>query len=427
MILKRRNQNNKESIDELLECFLEYRRKIITKKEFENQWENVRSRYSIINLYKCNFSSIGETVPILFNIIEDFEEQNDNNTLNLVLPSFYSYYHGDLCNKRLLDIFGSKIHFIDGRNIDFWSYVIKNHRIEINTKEIDKYKSRRATLIDIRLGECKIGFSKDQEIEAERKMSKMGIDREFVCILARQTNHKEMGFGKAIAREFSVYTCDLTAFGKTARYLGDRGIQVVRMGKYENEECNLANVIDYANNYYDELMDFYLASKCKFIVDSGGFGAVAPFWGRPLLYINAYGLNYGAESFPDTGKDMMILQKVWSERKKRYLTLMESLDLFNVCDLHLSNYEKRGIKLIKNTEEELYSAVVEMNQKVDGVWEESEDERMAVKKFQNIMNIWREKHDFVWTRRREGAKGYQMMPYRICWNYLKNNMYLLDE
>lgn len=421
-----KKDNRNKDQDLLLQAFGEYRKKIITKKNFESKWEDMKIRYPQINLYKCNFSSIGETVERLFNILDDFGRENDDLTLNLVLPSFYENYHGDLCNRRLLDIFGSRIQFINDENVDFWIYVIKNHIDDINIKEINRYDDKKLGLINVQMGKCKIAFSRDHIIEAERKMSKIGLDRDFVCILAREIRHKEICFNKEKAKEFSAYTCSINAFRKASKYLYDQNMQVVRMGKYENEPCGLENVIDYANDYYDELLDFYLVSKCKFIVDSSGFGFIAGFWGKPLLAINVYLLNYGYESLPVTGYEMIIPQKLWSERKNRYLNLTEIMDVVNVCDINLSNYEKRGIRFEKNSEDELYKAVVEMNQRLDGVWQESEEEQEAVKKFEQILNAWKEKHDFVWARRKVRWKGYQICPYRICWSYLKENMYLLD-
>lgn len=424
MLWKR--QKRAEEPDALLEQFLDYRKRLISKDAFEARWKELKERYSRISLYRCEFVGIGETVPRLFNMLEDLE-QEDGDTLYVVLPYFSRNYHGDLCNKRILDIFGSRLHFVNDSNIDFWIYVIARHRDEIDIAEIDRYRGRKLGLVHVQVGECKIGFSADQIKEAERKMSQMGIDRRFVCILARETNHKKLGWGDDIAKEFSIYTCALDAFRSSVEYLQDQGMQVVRMGKYENEVCDLPGVIDYAGRYHDELMDLYLLSKGKFIVDSGGLGSIAGFWGIPFLNINLYDFHYGAESAPVTGKDMMLIQKVWSERKQRYLTLRESLDVYYVCELHLSNYEKRGIRLIKNTEEEIYHAVVEMDQRLNGRWVESAEERAAVEKFQEIMDRWKEEHDFVWMRRRAGWKGYQMCPYRICWSYLKENMYLLDD
>lgn len=208
-------------------------------------------------------------------------------------------------------------------------------------------------------------------------------------------------------------------------------MQLVKVGKFDGMQSNISELIDYSHEFsaerYDDLMDFYFISKCKFVFGSAsGLTYMAGFFGSPVLVVNTFILVYGAESMPYTGHDMLVLQKFWSQQERRYLNLYEMMNVANRCDIYKSNYDRNGIKLIKNTEKEIYEAVAEMNQKLDGKWIESEEEKEAVKKYFEIINTWEKRHTNVIMRKKLGCNEYQMLKWRICWSYLKNNLYLLD-
>ena len=275
-------------------------------------------------------------------------------------------------------------------------------------------------------------FTENEIREGKIKADLCGINGEYVCVHARGRGNKRDNYSTDRRdKETLIYTCDINIMKQACEYLFEQGMQLVKVGKFDGMKSNIPNLIDYSRDFsaehYDDLMDFYFISRCKFVFGSGsGLTYMTGFFGRPVLIINTFMLVYGAESIPYTGHDMLILQKLWSKKMGRYLNLYEMMDVANRSDIYKSNYDRNGIKLIKNTEQEIYEAVVEMNQKLNGKWMETEDEKKSVEKYFEIINIWERRHSNVIIRKIPGCNDYQMLKWRICWSYLKNNLFLLD-
>lgn len=393
---------------------------------YEKKWQRLRRKYKQICFYGIEFVSIGETVPRLFNLIND-SEQGDRETLRVVLPTFYVSYVGGIYNRRLYDLFGKKVYFVKDSNIDFWTYVICLHTKQIYTDGFNRYISSRLGGTKTFPDKPLLPFSEEEISEGEDKLRKMGVDGEFICVYARESNVKTVDFSKRHGYESKCRNCELSTFVKTSRFFYKRNIPSVRLGKYETKECNESTIIDYANEHYDEFMDFYLFSKCRFLIGcDGGLIGVCGYWGRPVLMTNGINLCYGWESWPDTGYDMYIPKKFYSKKKRRYLNLYETLDIMNICGIFTSNFVKKGIVLEDNTEDEILDAATELNDRLEHIWIESEEEKIHYKKYWEIMDKWKREHSYVVSRKASGYTGYTMCFIRLSYNYLKNNLYLLD-
>jgi len=406
---------------QLLEMYKDF---IIHGKKYEQRWKRLCRKYSKVSVVGIQFVSIGETMPRLFMMIKDLKER-DKSTLYIVLPVFFDAYKGGVFNYQIFSLLGRYLYFIKESNIDFWTYIVVKYPQMIDKSEFHKYYARRAEVVKVKAGKPLIPFTESQIREGEQKLKQMGIRGEFICLHARENRVKELGWVDEVAKETSCRDCDINSYEKASLYMESLGYQSVRMGKYENKQCNIPNVIDFANDYYDELMDFYLLSKCKFLLGSNsGLPAVAGFWGCPVLVTNVVNICYGAEAWPDTGLDMYIPKKYWSKRDNRYLNLWEMLDISNDCDIYNSKYQRKKIVLEDNTGEEILNATMEMNEKLDNQWVTSAEEERDRKKYWEIMDAWKRKHSYVLPRRK--CKGYLMVYWQISYTYLRNNRYLLD-
>ena len=278
--------------------------------------------------------------------------------------------------------------------------------------------------MEIELYKPLLPFSDEEVFEGEEKLKKMGVKGEFICLNARESNVKTIDFGKRDGYESRCRNCDIDTFVKTSKYFSKLNIQSVRLGKYEKKKCDEETIIDYTNYYYDEFMDFYLMSRCKFLVSCDtGLVNICGNWGSPVLLTNAINLCYSWESWPDTGYDMYIPKKFYSRVKKRYLNLYEMLETMNDCIIFTSKFYAKGIILEDNTEDEILEAAKELNDRIEDKWIESEAERENYEKYWAIMNLWRSNHMYVKGR---GKDEYTMCFSRISYSYLKNNLYLLD-
>lgn len=393
---------------------------------YENRWQRMKKKYDQIYLHGIEFISIGETVPRLFNLLEDMN-QDKNGILHVVLPTFFDWYRGDINNRKIFDIFGKKIYFIKDSNIDLWTYIFYFHLQDINLESFEQYRSARLGRISVDLDRLLLPFSKKEIDYGENKLKEMGVKGDFICLYARESNVKTLHFSKRAGYESRCRNCDITTFYKTGRYFYDRNIQSVRIGKYETRAVNDKNIIDYANRYYDEFMDFYLLSRCRFMIASdGGMTGICGHWGKPILFTNAISLCYGWECWPDTGYDMYIPKKFFSKKKGRYLNLYEMLDIMNECEIYTSNFVRQGIVLEDNTEDEILAAAIELMDRLTHSWEETAEEAAHYEKYWRIMNKWKSEHSYANARKRSGFTGYTMCFNRLSYSYLKNNLYLLD-
>lgn len=399
---------------------------------YEYKWQELKFQYKKINLYGLEFQSIGETIPRVVNAIQDMHQNQEKQVLNVFLLTASLDYIGGIFNVKLLEIFRRYLYIIDDSNYGFWKYVLEKHRECINTNNFKKYYLKREECISIKMGVPFFEFTEDEIQEGRTKSEQCGINKEYVCVHARGHGNKRDNYNNDLRdKETSIYTCDINIMRQACEYLSYKDMQLVKVGKFDNMKCEIPNLIDNSRNHlndqYDDFMDFYFISRCKFILGSGsGLTMSAGFFGRPVLIINAIMLVYGGESLPYTGHDMLILQKFWSQKKKRYLNLYEILDVMNWCDIYKSNYDKYGVEIISTTDWEIYEATIEMNQKLDGEWIETEEETEGIKKYFEIINVWEKRHSNAIARKRVGGKDYRMVKWRICWSYLKNNQYLLD-
>lgn len=390
---------------------------------YEKQWKDLKRKNKRIALYGIQFVSIGETVPRLFNLIQDMDKE-DEKVKYIVLPTFFDYYIGGIYNWRMFDIFAKKVYFIRESNIDFWTYVFLFHINELDLTLFNKYKWAKPGAVKVELYKPLLPFSKEEVLEGEEKLSQMGVKGDFICLNARESNVKTEDFGKRQGYESRCRNCDINTFVKTSKYFGTLNIQSVRLGKYEKKKCDEESIIDYTNYFYDEFMDFYLMSKCKFLVSCDtGLVNICGNWGSPVLLTNAVNLCYSWESWPDTGYDMYMPKKFYSRIKKRYLNLYEMLDAMNECIIFTSSYIAKGIILEDNTEDEILEAAKELNERIENRWIESENEKKVYEKYWRIMNQWERDHKYVKAR---GKDKYTMCFSKISYSYLRNNLYLLE-
>ena len=235
-----------------------------------------------------------------------------------------------------------------------------------------------------------INFTYDEEAEGKRLLTQFGIsqDAKFVCLMVRDSifldRHKQF-----ISRDWSYHSFrngNITNYILAAEELAKRGYYVFRMGAIVEKPMKSSNpkIIDYANSgMRSEFMDVYLGAKCSFCVtNSSGFDGIPHIFRKPLVFIF---VPLG-HLWANNDKHLLIIKHHIHKKYKKKLILSEIFS-FNVAMAEDTKiYEINNIELKENTPEEIRDLVIEMDERLNGSWNETEEDRSLQKKFWLIFN-----------------------------------------
>lgn len=397
----------------------------LKEMDYESKWLELKSKYKQISIYKLDTTAIGEIVLRIQAIVED-KKNNNPDELRVIVPDLGNEVR--ICNKKLFDL-ARDIDFVTKEDIGFWKWVLKNHFYEISIENFNKYIYRNFAKPQIMKKEnIPFSFTEEQIKLGEENMSKMGIKGEFVCMAARSSNYAKSTIKNSSTRDWNIRAheyrnADFLSYSSTIKFLKEHGLQAVRMGRGEAPISKIDNCIDYAGLYADDFMDFFLLSKCKFMVTgTTGIFAVAAAFAKPVLMVNvACGISVGGGGMKYTENDMYIPKKYYDISQNAYLSLREVSEIENRDFDNGLLYEQYGIKLKENSKEEIRDAVEEMMLRMEGKWRDSEEDIKYYNKYKKIIkevNKNSEQNKRNWL-----GEG---IPYRICSCYLRNNLYLLE-
>lgn len=234
-----------------------------------------------------------------------------------------------------------------------------------------------------------IDFTPDEMSFGVSELKRMGIDcnkKEVVCIFARDSAYLNKYFSKINWGYHDYRDMDVDSYIESIKYLVSCGYIVVRIGSevikpvgYSND-----NFYDYSiSNERTEFLDLFLVSVSKFIIGStSGATDIAELFKVPFLAVN-FAPCLGAP----LGKNDLYISKKYIDKKNKVVPFKEilKLDLDSLYSGVLLQ-EKYGISYLDNTAEEILQAVVEMEQRVTGIFDETESDKKLLNEF--FKNFW---------------------------------------
>jgi len=146
----------------------------------------------------------------------------------------------------------------------------------------------------------------------------------------------------------------------TINYLLSKNYQVIRMGKISKKKLDINNnlFIDYSfSKFRDDSLDIQLIKNCDFIISNSlGLDSVGQVFDKPIFffslipYISIHSQNKNRFS---------ILKKIYSNEKKRYMSMSEvfKCNLYNVYDGEI--FEKLNLTIEENDPNEILIGVKE--------------------------------------------------------------------
>ena len=260
-----------------------------------------------------------------------------------------------------------------------------------------------------------LSFTPEEERLGREGLQAMGIPEGtlFVCFHSRDAKYMEVANPEDDPHIWSHRNSDIHNHVPAAEEMTRRGYYAVRMGAIVKEPLQTTNpmVIDYATNYRSDFMDIYLGAKCYFYIgDESGLNRVPSIFRRPLANLNSIPIDDIHTGGPN---DLFILKKLWLPAEERFLTFRNIFDGgFNDFDV-TEQYEEAGIEPVENTAEEITALAVEMDERLKGTWQTSEEAEELQRRFWSLFKP-----------RFKGRHG--LLESRIGADFLRRNRELLD-
>ena len=229
-----------------------------------------------------------------------------------------------------------------------------------------------------------LSFTTDEEREGQKFLDEHGLEKyKYLCYTVRTESYYLARQAEGVLlKPQTIRNPSEKTYLEVAQMFSKDGISILRMGKdltTRIDNDNDKNLIDYASEYRNDFLDVYLMKycKCAFV---GNTGIV---WLRWLFNLpNVHGETYEIMRTQIKG-DLFLLQRVWLEREDRFATFKEMLLMPGYSEeKHL---ERLGVKLVKNTVEEIKAVCDEMNARIDGTWLTTVEDEELQRRYQELI------------------------------------------
>ena len=234
------------------------------------------------------------------------------------------------------------------------------------------------------LGLPTISFSDEEEQEGQKFLDEHHLEKyNYLCYTVRTESYylARQAEGELLKPQ-TIRNPSEKTYLDVAQMFSKAGISILRMGKdltTRIDNDNDKNLIDYAMSYRSDFLDVFLMKYCRYAF----VGQTGIVWLRWLFNLpNVHGETYEIMRTQIKG-DLFLLQRVWLEREDRFATFKEMLLMPGYSEeKHL---ERLGVKLVKNTVEEIKAVCDEMNARIDGTWVTTEEDEELQRRYQELI------------------------------------------
>lgn len=296
----------------------------------------------------------------------------------------FFYYSGRIVNQYLKKMWGRVLHVSQFAKLLY----------EINRKlpkgGAHNVPWRRIGSLDIHglMKDTKphLDFTCQEERMGQESLRNFGVSdgAPFVCFHARDPSYVASEMPEVDQTYAAYHDCNIHNFLPAMESLAGQGIFALRMGAIVQEPIIDTNkmVIDYATKGRSEFLDIYLTGKCRFYVgcDSGLIGLPMIFR-RPIVITNSIPIQLIPAWDPDY---LFIPKKLWCPREQRILTFREMLGLVSEDERWGVVYAEHGIQPIENTPDDIKAVVREMNDRLNGTWQTTQEDADLQREFWSL-------------------------------------------
>ena len=231
-----------------------------------------------------------------------------------------------------------------------------------------------------------VGFAQSEIDFGEKFLQSIGVKsgQKIVCYATRTASYYS-GLQKSGVKlkPQTIRNPDESVYLAVAKTMSDRGYFVIRMGKdlatkvpKEFED----KIYDYASEARSEFLDAYLLKRCDFLLNGGtGIFLFRAILNLPSVQTDLYRILKN-KFFGDIG----LFQKVLLVRENRLATVGEMVAMGDSFSDE-RHQERLGLRLVKNTAEEILAACDEMEARLNGTWVTTEEDEVLQKKYWDLI------------------------------------------
>lgn len=362
-------------------------------REWDEELNNITLKYKGVRIWQ-NIANvrIGEYLSRYLMILKNLEDCKDEYLNIMVSPP-------NFINKALEKIVGRFIPVVNDDNRNKWIYIVsklqKKGMVDYTKSNLIYNRYDDKSVYASEWYRDKLSLSEEETQYCEKKMSEMRLKEPYVCIFNRDSAFLHEVDPKSDNSHHDYRDSSIETRYPLIDYLNENGIQSVRVGKVAIERCSYGGCIDYTFDYRDELMDFFLHSRAKFVVgDTNGLILIPLINNGHVVYTNLTPVFGGWCSLPTVFDGIVIFKKIFDTKKERFLTLEEMVEADKKAMFNGKKYKEIGLKHIENSPQEILDAAIEMNERIDGTWVESESDKLRQKKFEEFQKKMAEKYGY---------------------------------
>jgi putative glycosyltransferase (TIGR04372 family) len=230
-------------------------------------------------------------------------------------------------------------------------------------------------------------FSRQENQSGLKFLENVGLRQEdqFVCLAVRDQAylkqiHSERDWSYHNFRDTKIDTYEAAVVA-----LAERGFWVFRMGKVIHERLAIEHprVFDYAaSKYRSDFLDVWLMANCCFAISTGlGLDSIADIFRRPIVFVN-YLPVLDLEAW---GRFITVPKSLYWASNQKPLTLYEQL---THTSLNGHYYRGKGIQVRALNPSEITESVLEMEARLSGSWEETDEDIELQNKFWSELRQW---------------------------------------
>ena len=297
-------------------------------------------------------------------------------------------YRRPVSNKQLLKMYG-RILCISR----FYEILYKSNRMLIGykTHEVALRESRGIDVSNLTARtKPHISFTQEEENRGWDALYDIGLPdgTSFILFHARDSEYlaKNLTYKSRDQWAYHEYRdFNIHNYCAAVESLTQRGYYAFRMGAIVNDALDTTNpkVIDYAVKHRTDFLDIYLLSKCKFFIGSynGITNTAYDLFRKPIACVNFVPLEFIWMWYPNA---LYIPKKYWLRNARRFMTFREIFESGAGKYSYAQEYERHGIELVENTPEEINVLAMEMDDRLNGTWQTTDEDETLQKQFWNI-------------------------------------------